>query len=57
MSGGGDGGWCSPVVATRVVAIVVVDGRERVVGCSCGCLFPTTLGYHISPTVSNNCLV
>jgi hypothetical protein len=30
--GGGGGGWYSPVVAMRVVAVVVVDGRE-VEGC------------------------
>ena len=30
--GGGAGGWYSPVVATHVVAVVVVDGRE-VEGC------------------------
>jgi hypothetical protein len=30
--GGGGGGWYSPVMATHVVAVVVVDGRE-VEGC------------------------
>ena len=30
--GGGGGGWYSPVMATCVVAVVVIDGRE-VEGC------------------------